>query len=193
MKHQTPFPPRDCWRLALTSSTGAGANKYTFWRRSLVWSSKLKVWLSLKITIPLIGIEICPIEIPTHAHTELSASCLLKYYSRKIGNTAIYCEWLLTPIESLLWVSTCLSTLNKCTHLLPRDNPVSAFIVLIVGMKDLRHKRVKKQFIPGLEPAGGRAAVGCDPRQRGRSLSSPALAVLPSLVWAWLINHSKPL
>ena len=41
------------------------------------------------IAIPLLGIQVYSIEILIHVYTELSTSYLPKYYSRKIGNTAI--------------------------------------------------------------------------------------------------------
>lgn len=56
----------------MTPSTGAGADKYTlshifspFWRHSSVGLSKINMCMLFNIAIPLLGREICPIEVLT--------------------------------------------------------------------------------------------------------------------------------
>lgn len=63
-------------------------HSYTFsplWRHSLVGLSKMNICMPFNIAIPLLGIEICPIEIPG----ELPTNCLLKCYHCKIGNIVL--------------------------------------------------------------------------------------------------------
>ena len=139
----------------------------------------MNICMPFNIAIPLLGIEISPIEILS----ELPTNCLLKCYHCKIGNIVLTVNNSGLFPQGFLWAGTFLSTLHKWIHLILPGSVVPAFAIPILQMKGLRHTWERWSLF---EVSGGRIVMRADSRCSGVCLGSAPLPVQAASSMEWL-------